>query len=44
MNFYSRILKRLFDFLLSEEFNRSHDKEYHRVKKFIPDSELKKKF
>lgn len=28
--------------LLSEENNRSHDKEYHRVKSFIPDSELKK--
>ena len=30
--------------LLSEESNRSHDKDYHRVKNFIPDSELKKKF
>lgn len=30
--------------LLSEEINRSHDKDYHRVKHFIPDSELKKKF
>ena len=30
--------------LLSEEINRSHDKDYHRVKNFIPDSELKKKF
>ena len=30
--------------LLSEGINRSHDKEYHRVKNFIPDSELKKKF
>lgn len=30
--------------LLSEEINRGHDKDYHRVKNFIPDSELKKKF
>lgn len=30
--------------LLAEEINRSHDKDYHRVKNFIPDSELKKKF
>lgn len=30
--------------LLPEEINRSHDKDYHRVKNFIPDSELKKKF
>ena len=30
--------------LLSEEINRGHDKNYHRVKNFIPDSELKKKF
>lgn len=30
--------------LLPEEINRSHDKDYHRVKSFIPDSELKKKF
>lgn len=30
--------------LLSEEYNRSHDTEYHRVKNFIPDNELKKKF
>ena len=30
--------------LLSEEKNRSHDEGYHRVKNFIPDSELKKKF
>lgn len=29
--------------LLLEEKNRSHDKDYHRVKNFIPDSELKKK-
>ena len=29
--------------LLSEEFNRSHDKNNHRVKDFIPDSELKAK-
>lgn len=27
--------------LLSEEINRSHDKENHRIKDFIPDSELK---
>ena len=27
--------------LLSENINRSHDKEYHRVKDFIPDSKLK---
>ena len=30
--------------LLPEEINRSHDKDYHRVKDFIPDSELKKSF
>lgn len=30
--------------LLAEEINRSHDKDYHRVRNFIPDSELKKKF
>ena len=30
--------------LLSEDINRSHDKDYHRVKNFIPDSELRKKF
>ena len=30
--------------LLPEETNRSHDEEYHRVKNFIPDSELKKNF
>ena len=29
--------------LLSEEFNRSHDRDNHRVKDFIPDSELKVK-
>lgn len=29
--------------LLSEEFNRSHDKGYHIVKDFIPDSKLKTK-
>ena len=29
--------------LLSEEFNRSHDNKNHRVKDFIPDSELKSK-
>ncbi|MBR3888664.1 MAG: hypothetical protein IKJ32_06155 [Clostridia bacterium] len=29
--------------LLPEEINRSHDKEYHRVKNFIPDTELTKK-
>ncbi len=29
--------------LLPEEFNRSHDRENHRVKDFIPDSELKSK-
>ncbi len=28
--------------LFPEEINRSHDKEYHRGKDFIPDSELKK--
>ena len=27
--------------LLSEEFNRSHDKSNHIIKDFIPDSELK---
>lgn len=30
--------------LLSQDKNRSHDKDYHRIKNFIPDSELKKKF
>ena len=30
--------------LLSEVINRGHDKDYHRIKNFIPDSELKKKF
>jgi len=30
--------------LLPEDINRGHDKDYHRVKNFIPDSELKKKF
>lgn len=30
--------------LLSQDINRSHDKDFHRVKNFIPDSELKKKF
>ena len=29
--------------LMPEEYNRSHDTDYHRVKNFIPDSELKKK-
>ena len=29
--------------LLPEEFNRSHDRENHRVKDFIPDNELKVK-
>ncbi|MBQ6282880.1 MAG: hypothetical protein IJK66_05065 [Bacilli bacterium] len=29
--------------LLSEEFNRSHDRNNHIVKDFIPDSELKVK-
>lgn len=28
--------------LLPEDINRSHDKYYHRVRNFIPDSELKK--
>ena len=28
--------------LLSEDINRSHDKNYHRVTSFISDSELKK--
>ena len=27
--------------LLPEELNRSHDKNYHRVQSFIPDSRLK---
>ena len=27
--------------LLSEEFNRGHDRDNHRVKDFIPDNELK---
>ena len=30
--------------LLPEDINRGHDKDYHRVKNCIPDSELKKKF
>ncbi len=30
--------------LLPEDINRGHDKNYHRVKNFISDSELKKKF
>lgn len=30
--------------LLPEDINRGHDKDYHRVKNFIPDTELKKKF
>ena len=30
--------------LLPEDINRSHDKDYHRIKNFIPDSELKKNF
>ena len=29
--------------LLSEEFNRSHDKSNHIIKDFIPDKELKVK-
>ena len=29
--------------LLPSEINRSHDNDYHRVKSFIPDSQLKKK-
>ena len=29
--------------LLKEEINRSHNKNYHIVKDFIPDSDLKKK-
>lgn len=29
--------------LMPEEFNRSHDNELHRVKDFIPESELKNK-
>ena len=29
--------------LLSEELNRSHDDNYHRIKDFIPDSKLKNK-
>ena len=28
--------------LMPERHNRSHDTDYHRVKDFIPDSELKK--
>ena len=28
--------------MLSEKYNRSHDKNYHRVIDFIPDSKLKK--
>ena len=30
--------------LLPEDINRSHDNGYHRIKDFIPDSELKKIF
>jgi len=30
--------------LLSEDINRSHNTDYHRVKNFIPDSELRKNF
>ena len=30
--------------LLPEDINRGHDENYHRVKNFIPDSELRKKF
>ena len=30
--------------LLPENINRGHDEDYHRIKNFIPDSELKKKF
>ena len=29
--------------LMPEKFNRSHDKEFHVVKDFIPDSKLKSK-
>ncbi len=29
--------------LLPEEFNRSHDRQNHRVKDFIPDNKLKVK-
>lgn len=29
--------------LLAEEFNRSHDRNNHRIKDFIPDSKLKVK-
>ena len=29
--------------LMPAAYNRSRDKDYHRVKDFIPDSELKKK-
>lgn len=28
--------------LMPEEINRSHDRQYHRTRDFIPDSELKK--
>ena len=28
--------------LMPEEYNRSRDSDYHRVKAFIPDSKLKK--
>jgi len=28
--------------LMQEKFNRSRDTDYHRVKDFIPDAELKK--
>ena len=30
--------------LLPEDINRGHDEDYHRIKNFIPDTELKKKF
>ena len=30
--------------LLPEDINRSHDKDYHRIKDFIPDNKLKKNF
>ncbi len=30
--------------LLPEDINRSHDKDYHRIKDFIPDNKLKKIF
>ncbi len=30
--------------LLPEDINRSHDKDYHRIKDFITDNKLKKNF